>query len=118
MPFATRHRRTLREVQLIGLLILGLLCAQWLGLAHRTRHNPHATAAATASDPHANVFAGHAAGDPACLLYDALAPGQPTTSATVFVSAGPIPWLAVFSHPACVARHVALFDARGPPVSR
>lgn len=110
-------------------LVVVVLLAQALALAHRSVHGSGGSALRFATWAHGEQGEHHAEGWTAdlfgshsdasdCRLFDAL--GQPgCTPAAVIapVSALPVAVLAG-NHAEFVARRAALFDARGPPVSR
>lgn len=113
------------------LLAFALVGAQSLGLMHRIVHGPqveigHAWAEEHADDgdcAHAHgwlaaLFSGHAEGDEGCRLLDALGhdgvPLAEAAAAPIFAATAILKVL----HGDFVARWAALFDARGPPLSR
>ena len=111
-------------------LVVALWFAGTLGLIHRTLHVPglaQAHAAALAAQPQgAHEHAAHGIGDlfgdhsdAECRLYDQLshgsgAPGVPMVVLPVLLPSATFAYL----QGEAIARWVALFDARGPPVSR
>lgn len=111
-------------------LVVAVLLAQALALMHRSLHGSggsalrseavaqaqHAHEAASA-DGLSGLFGSHSdASD--CRLFDALGQAGCTPAALVLpIAVPPATVLAVF-HGEFVARWAALFDARGPPVSR
>lgn len=110
------------------LLVLALLWAQLLGLAHGVLHvhEGHVTDIAVAQD-HDHVHAGsgllthllaHASGDSECRLYDQLGHGGPVQSQAVALpTALPLlpAWVVL---QALQPRPCAAFAARAPPASR
>ncbi|MDB5749810.1 MAG: hypothetical protein JWP65_231 [Ramlibacter sp.] len=119
LPAAVRRA----AVRLLLVLALALVLAQALGLMHRITHfAPPGTGSAQITQPAEGnwvgfLFAGHA-GESDCRLFDPLNhEGAPTVAVQV------LPLVLSSFLLACiqgdfVARRAALFDARGPPVSR
>jgi len=120
-------------------LMLALYFASTLGLVHRTVHGlpaappglaasfdggsvSHAQAAATpsaATSTLAALFGLHTAGHAECRLYDQLAHGAAAPSVPLVVLPMVLPPARfVYCLGEALARWVALFDARGPPLSR
>jgi len=111
--------------RLLLALALALVLAQTLGLMHRVTHFAPAglPAAVHHTEPGAHtgwvasLFAGHGS-DTDCRLYDPLNhEGAPSVPALVLPLALSSFFLAI-AQGDHVARWAALFDARGPPVSR
>ncbi|MGV3570058.1 MAG: hypothetical protein ACO1PB_05620 [Ramlibacter sp.] len=124
LPRIAMHARR-GGARLLLLLALALVLAQTLGLMHRVTHFAPAglPAAVHQAQPEAgspwvaSLFAGHAS-DNDCRLYDPLNhEGAPPVAALVLPLALSSFFLAI-AYGDCVARWAALFDARGPPVSR
>lgn len=121
-------RLPLRPLPGTVLLVLALLWAQLLGLAHGVlhAHDVHTPAAAVAQDDgHGHEAHGllaqlltHASGDSECRLYDQLGHGGPVAAPHIFLpTALPLsPLLPVLQ--ALRPRPCAAFAARAPPVSR
>jgi len=116
----------LRHLPGTALLVLALLWAQLLGLAHGVRHAlpaTHETTAVVAQHPSASAgLLAHLlapAGDESeCRLYDQLGHAAPTGSLPVVVAAA-LPVLPAWSVlPALWPRPCASFAARAPPLSR
>jgi len=112
-------------------VLLSVICAQSLGFMHAvahpapdTAHGDVAHAALDAeSSPHAHdwleaLFAEHDDTQD-CRVYDALGQQAPVAHLPVFLPVlVPSPCAHRSLHGAFVARWAALFDARGPPLSR
>lgn len=103
-------------------LALVLLAAQALGLVHRSLHvgapmpgQPHALAlqAGPASAP--TLFADHESGTPECRLIDSLGHHAAPAAPALLLPMVPSLFVLAWFEGECVARWVALFDARGPP---
>ncbi|HSV68562.1 MAG TPA: hypothetical protein VLI72_00510 [Methylibium sp.] len=96
-----------------ALLVLALLWAQAIGLAHRAVHAlgvPH-VAVATVADA-----LGHAPQSPECRLFDQLAAGDMLVAAPALVAAAPAAAAASLPLPTCHAGRVCLaYAARAPP---
>lgn len=122
----TRHRpRTARR--LTGLLVLALLCAQWIGLVHAIAHGP--ADAVEVARAHHGDHAGHAGHDghddhwghdadtPVCQVVDQLLCGQAVGDAVATLPplerAGPV--AAAHRHPVPTGRVPCPYEARGPP---
>lgn len=117
-----RHLQATRR--LIGVMLLALLCAQWVALSHAIGHVDWpasaarlATAAATDDHAHDNRAWGHDAGTAACELLDHLLAGQ---------AAGVMPAPLILLRPAAAMLAAPApsitpgpvwraFEARGPP---
>lgn len=110
------------------LLVLALLWAQLLGLAHGVlhSHDTHAPAAVLVQDAdHAHEAPGllgqllaHAPGDSECRLYDQLGQGGPVVASPIVLpTALPLlpAWVVL---QALQPRPCAAFAARAPPASR
>ena len=127
---------------MVWALMAALCFASTLGLVHRTVHGlpaaasaqaaaasfdgaaavPGAKAVATPSAPAsalAALFGLHSAGHAECRLYDQLAHGAAVPSVPPVVLPVVLPPARfVYCLGEALARWVALFDARGPPLSR
>jgi hypothetical protein len=121
------------------LVLLAVVLVQSLALLHRVAHaggpgahethqaHEHHDACAhdpASSDPAhrnwlAHLFAGHEETDPSCQLFDALSAehGAWSVLPTWLVMAVPNYWLNFYAGQA-LARWAALYQARGPPLSR
>ncbi len=112
------------------LLVLALLWAQLLGLAHGVlhAHDVHTPAAAVAQDDghdHGHEAHGllaqllaHASGDSECRLYDQLGHGGPVTAPDIAISSA-LPLLPAWVVlQALQPRPCVAFAARAPPASR
>ena len=123
-------RRSLRHLPGTVLLVLALLWAQLLGLAHGVLHSHNLQAPAPAvaqvqDQGHAHAAHGglsqllaHAAGDSECRLYDQLGHGGPVTAPHIALpSALPLlpAWVVL---QALQPRPCVAFAARAPPASR
>ncbi|MBX9960783.1 MAG: hypothetical protein K2Y15_11665 [Burkholderiaceae bacterium] len=121
-------RPALRHLPGMALLVLALLWAQWLGLAHGVlhAHDVHGPTAAVAQDDgHDHEAHGllaqllaHASGDSECRLYDQLGHGGPVAVSHIAIpSVLPLlpAWVAL---QALQPRPCAAFAARAPPASR
>lgn len=131
---------------LVAFVLVALVCAQALGLAHRVAHTPHEASeprtAHTAALHHEhhhgeiersninNASQDHELGwlerlfsqhhdENDCRLYDSLSPQAFACNASlpIPVIAPPLAYVRVLGD-GFVARWTALFDARGPPRSR
>lgn len=109
------------------LLVLALLWAQLLGLAHGVLHvhGVQAPAVAAAQDPgHGHAEPGlaqllaHASGDSECRLYDQLGHGGPAPSPALALPTALPLLLAWVVLQALQPRPCAAFAARAPPASR
>lgn len=121
-------RLPLRQLPGTVLLVLALLWAQLLGLAHGVlhSHDVHTPASVVAQDdghgheahgPLAQLLA-HAAGDSECRLYDQLGQGGPVATPSIATpSVLPLlpAWVVL---QALQPRPCAAFAARAPPASR
>lgn len=109
-----------------ALLVFALLLTQTMGLLHRAAHLPASLAAGPAARVQveqpsfiANLFTAHDSGTGDCRLYDQLGHGDAAPAACMTVLPFAIPaFLLHVSLGEALARWAALFDARGPPVSR
>lgn len=137
MPLSTLRLLRLRCTTAFAVgLVLVLVLASVLGLAHRTLHlgagGGHVLTAAggqTASAPAARLHARHAGlaalfddhedGSALCLLFDQLQhDGATPTVASVMLPALPPAAVMAFMQGEALRRWVLLFDARGPPAAR
>ncbi|MBK1613236.1 hypothetical protein CKO44_07090 [Rubrivivax gelatinosus] len=104
-------------------LVLALLTAQWLGLAHTVLHaggtNAATVAAAAADGPRGgleSLFAGHGKGSGDCRLYDQLGHAEPIPPAAVVTAALlPCPPQALPYAARLALAEGAPYAARGPP---
>ncbi|MBZ8139391.1 hypothetical protein CLD22_05670 [Rubrivivax gelatinosus] len=102
-------------------LVLALLTAQWLGLAHTVLHagGSHAAAAAAGADGPRGLtalFAGHDKGSADCRLYDQLGQAEPIPPGAVVTAALlPCPPRAQAYAARLAAAEGAPYGARGPP---
>lgn len=125
-PHLTRQRPALGPVLL---LVVALLWAQMLGLAHRALHSPHAGSvplaaqAAQGSTAHAPGLLAHLlapdGGEPDCRLYDHLGHADVLPALALPSLALPLPLYvsqAVLAHLFLPAP--AAFEARAPPLVR
>ncbi len=109
-PHATRH--------LAGVLVLALLCAQWLGVAHAIAHSPaQAVEIARADhDDHGDHW-GHDADTAVCQVVDHLLCGQAIGDALAPLSpqrrAGPV--APPRRQPVPPGLAPCPYEARGPP---
>ncbi len=121
LPIASRH------LPVVVLLVLALLWAQLLGLAHGVRHAapaPHgataqaaAQAAALGQDLLAHLAA-PAGEEQDCRLYDQLGHGAPLLQLPLLPAAAVPVWLAPTVRALLPAGACAAYAARAPPVSR
>lgn len=108
--------------------MLALLAAQTLGLAHRVVHpggsapgpalhgHDHDHSGAAVHESATALFAGHEDA-PDCRLYDQLSHADLLQALPLAVSALLVPaFLLARREGEAIARHVALFEARGPPL--
>ncbi|MFN4362219.1 MAG: hypothetical protein ACK4F4_16000 [Hylemonella sp.] len=126
--FQPTTRLPLRRLPGTVLLVLALLWAQLLGLAHGVLHlhGVQGPAAAAVQD-HDHAHAGHgslaqllahASGDSECRLYDQLGQGGPVAASPIVIpSALPLlpAWVVLQT---LQPRPCAAFAARAPPLSR
>ncbi len=100
--------------------LVALVLTQALGLAHRVAHGAGVPANEAVTQHEHNaleaLFPHHDAAD--CLLLDGLLPGACSTATPSLPALLPPVGLLAQGHADFVARQAALFDARGPPVSR
>ena len=120
---------TLRRI-LVLYLLAALVLGQALGFAHGIVHGPLAHEAheleeeeeGAHSDGHGHSWLealfGHRQDDSSCRLLDALGQDAPAACAGSLAVLAPPAVLLATLHGVFMARWVALFDARGPPVSR
>ncbi len=125
-----RLRPRLRSAIVLG-LALALWFASTLGLVHGTLHGhgsplqpaPTLQAGAQPDSGAASglgkLFDGHANGDGPCRLFDQLSGGQALPGVPPVLLPLVLPAASLhFFQGETLARWVALFDARGPPVAR
>lgn len=121
MQTCLRPRATRR---LVGALVLALLCAQWIGLAHAIAHGPaEAVGVARADhgghgghDDHDDHW-GHDADTPVCDVFDHLLCGQAVggAAATVLPQVHAGPAAPPRRQPAPPGAAPCPYEARGPP---
>lgn len=127
-PSQTTIRLPLRRLLGTVLLVLALLWAQLLGLAHGVLHvqDVHVPVTAVAHDhghgheAHGSLaqLLAHASGDSECRLYDQLGHGGPVSS-SVLASPTALPLLPAWVVlQALQPRPCVAFAARAPPASR
>lgn len=119
-----RRHRSSRARRLTGVLVLALLCAQWLGLAHAIAHGP-AEAVELARTHHGDHgdhgdhrdHWGHDADTPVCQVVDHLLCGQAVGDAVATLP--PLQRAAsaaaAHRHPVPPGRVPCPYEARGPP---
>jgi hypothetical protein len=114
-----------RRLPATVLLVLALLWAQLLGLAHGVLHAgvaAHEPAALAQTAPTSSGLLTHllapAGDDGECRLYDQLGHGAPLPPMAVLPVAAPLPLLAWVALPAPRPQACAAFSARAPPLSR
>jgi hypothetical protein len=100
-----------------ALLVLALLWAQGLGLAHRVLHAPGAPAAVASAAEHDDALHHHAPQSAECRLYDQLAAGD-AVAAAALVAVAALPPAAPRALPAAPqAGTLTLgYRARAPPL--
>lgn len=115
-----------RRLAGLGLLVLALLWAQLLGLAHGVRHAAPAAAGAWHALAHATPgaqdllthLAAPAAETPDCRLYDQLGQAAPLLQLPPWPAAVVPAWLAPAVRAVPVLAVCAAYAARAPPATR